>query len=172
MENFHIEPAKESDLSDILKIKAQAHEKYVQNRPDLYKNSVVLYTPDFLKPFFENENRYILIAKVDENIAGYIFVEMVSVEKPMMVARKYLYIHDLAVLEDLRRYGIALELLNYVENLANVSGINTIELAVHTFSEHAIKLYEKSGFKQRAIRMEKEVKKIISIDHEKSGINN
>ncbi len=159
MEQLQIEIAKESDLKEILKIKRQAHEKYVQNRPDLYKKGEILYTQEFLKPFFENKNKYILIAKTVDMVAGYIFVETVYIEKPMMVDRKYIYIHDLAVLEAFRRYGIASDLLNYVENFAAISGVNTIELAVHIFSEHAINLYEKFGFKQRAIRMEKEVKK-------------
>lgn len=159
MDNLQIIKATADDFSEILKIKAQAHEKYVESRPDLYKNSMILYTQEFIRPFFENENKYILIAKLDNDIAGYMFAEIVNVDKPMMVNRKYMYIHDLAVLDTFRRHGIASGLLTYAENLAAVFGVDKMELAVHVFSEHAITLYEKLGFTQRAIRMEKTIKK-------------
>lgn len=159
MDNLQIIRANKDDLSQILKIKAQSHEKYVECRPDLYKSSMILYTQEFILPFFENENKYILIAKLDNDIAGYMFAEIVRVEMPMMVFRKYMYIHDLAVLDTFRRHGIASRLFSYAEKIAATFGAEKIELAVHLFSEHAITLYEKIGFTPRAIRMEKTIKK-------------
>ena len=45
----------------------------------------------------------------------------------------------------------------YIEEYAIEKEYLKLELAVHLFSQEAIRLYEKNGFRPRAIRMEKEL---------------
>ena len=158
MENFSIRKAVWEDLNNILKIKKEAHRLYVEERPDVYKESETLYTERFLKSFFKNDQKVILVAIIDDEIVAYGFLECMRVSLPMMVVRQYAYIHDFAVSEEYRRQGIATRLLDYIEDYAMRNGASRIELAVHLFSKEAISLYEKFGFSPRAIRMEKELK--------------
>ena len=157
MENFIIRKAVWEDMDNILKIKQQAHDIYVDERPDVYKDSDTLYTERFLKNFFESDYKVIFVALLDDEIVAFCFLECMNVALPMMVNRKYTYIHDFAVLEKYRRQGIASRLMAYIEEYAIAHGASRIELAVHLFSEDAITMYEKIGFSPRAKRMEKDL---------------
>lgn len=145
------------DLDSILKIKKETHKLYSEELPDIYKNSDILYTDRFLDSFFENDNKIILIAVIDHELVGYSFLEFISVDLPMMVERKYTYIHDLAVSEKHRDIGIGSQMLTYIEEHSILNDSSKIELAVHLFSKKAIRVYERMGFSSRAIRMEKNI---------------
>ncbi|NLC65454.1 MAG: GNAT family N-acetyltransferase [Clostridium sp.] len=157
MENLSIRKAIKEDLNSILKIKKQVHKLYAEKRPDLYKVSGVLYSEEFLKSFFENNKKVILVTISDNEIIAYSFLEFIDVNIPMMVERKYIYIHDFAVSKKYRNQGIASGLLIHIEEYAREKGALKLELAVHLFSQEAIKLYKKIGFTPRAVRMEKEL---------------
>ena len=157
MKNFSIRRAVWEDIDNIMKIKKQAHDIYVDVRPDVYRDSETLYTENFLESFFENDDKVIFLGIIDEEIVAYSFLECMNVSMPMMVKRKFAYVHDFAVLERFRRQGIASRLMAYVEEYAIERGASRIELAVHLFSEDAITMYEKIGFSPRAMRMEKDL---------------
>jgi len=157
MEEIVIVQAVQSDLTQILEIKKQSHQYFSELRPDLYCESEVLYTEELLNSFFEGKNRKISIYKMGDIIVGYAFTEFVSIELPMMTKRKYIYIHDIAVREDYQNKGIASQLLKSIENEALREGATKMELAVHLFNEKALSVYRKKGFKERTIRMEKEL---------------
>jgi diamine N-acetyltransferase len=157
LEGLKIGFAETIDVPKLLEIKKQSHTCFVRCRPDIYKDSEILYTEDFLMDFFQNERKYIIIARIQGDIVGFAFVEKINVILPMMVNREYVYVHDMAVLEGFRHQGIATKLLEYIENYALNVGATKIELAVHLFSDNAISLYQKSGFSARTIRMEKEL---------------
>ncbi|NLB19812.1 MAG: GNAT family N-acetyltransferase [Clostridium sp.] len=110
-----------------------------------------------MNSFFHNEQRVILVGLLDNEIIGYSFLEILNVQLPMMVERNYEYIHDFAISENYRHQGTATKMMEYIELYAISRGVFKIELAVHVFSEDAISLYKKIGFKPRAIRMEKEL---------------
>lgn len=158
IEDIKIFTAKAEELSEILKIKKEAHGYFAQQRPDIYKESEILYTDDFINAFFEDEKKSILVAKVDGYIVGYAFIQSIDIQLSMMTKRKYIYINDLAVSEQCRNKGVASVLLKHIEVVGIEAGASKIELAVHVFSENAIRLYKKNGYKSRTIRMEKELK--------------
>lgn len=155
MEYLSIRQAVWEDINNILKIKEQVHNLYVEKRPDVYRDSKLLYTNNFLKAFLENNEKLILVGLMDNEVVVYSFLEFINVCLPMMVKRKYIYIHDFAVSKKYRDRGIATYMLTYIEEYAIRNGSSKIELAVHLFSQEAIRLYERMGFSPRAIRMEK-----------------
>ena len=157
MEEVEIVQAVQSDLTQILQIKKQSHQYFSNVRPDLYCESEVIYTEELLNSFFEGKNRKISIGKIGDIIVGYAFTEFLSIELPMMTKRKYVYIHDIAVRMDFQGRGIATQLLKSIENEALSIGATKIELAVHIFNDKALSIYRKKGFKERTIRMEKEL---------------
>ncbi|MDA8227510.1 MAG: GNAT family N-acetyltransferase [Desulfitobacterium hafniense] len=145
------------DLPGILGIKKKVHENFVKQRPDIYKESDILYTNDFIESFFADASKRILVAKNHGHIIGYAFIQFVDIQLPMMTERTYIYINDLAVSEKYRNNGVASLLLKHIEVMAREMGAAKIELAVHVFSSNAIQLYRKNGYSPRAIRMEKEL---------------
>lgn len=144
-------------MKEILDIKKQSHQFFVNCRPDIYKESQQLYTDDFLKGFFNSESKSIVIAKMKNHIIGYAFVQMMNINLPMLTSRKYMYVHDMAVSETFRHHGVATQLLNFIEIYSINMGASKLELAVHLFNDNAISLYEKIGFNARSVRMEKEL---------------
>lgn len=157
MENFEIQIADQDDLDAVLSIKKEAHSLYVENRPDIYRHSEVMYTESFIQGYFDHHDKMVLIAKNEKEVAAYFLVQVIDVELPMMQERKYIYIHDLAVLSTYRQNGIATGMLSYVAEYARKIGATKIELAVHLFNTDAMKLYEQNGFRARAVRMERDV---------------
>ena len=137
MGNFSIRKAVREDLDSILKIKKEAHRLYVEERPDVYKESEILYTERFLNSFFHNDQKVILVALMNGEIIAYGFMECMKVSLPMMVGRQYAYIHDFAVSEKQREQGAATRLLAHIEDYALENGASRIELAVHLFSKEA-----------------------------------
>ena len=149
--------AERVDLREILKIKKEAHQEFVRQRPDVYQEGETLYTEAYLNRFFDKKGYYILIASQNEEVVAYAFLQIVEINLPMMKHRSYLYIHDLAVVEQFQGLGIGAELMGEIERQARSFKLNKIELAVHLFSEDAIRLYEKICFKTRTLRMEKDL---------------
>lgn len=144
-------------LDSLVSIKQETHNQYVNHRPDMYQESNLLYSEDFIAGFFTNPDKMILVALHKNRTVGYALIEKVSVNKPMLTAREYIYIHDMAVSADTRNNGVGTELLSEIERLALESGIAKLELAVHLFSMDALQLYKKQGFRVRTFRMEKEI---------------
>lgn len=144
-----------ADLPQILGIKEQSHRLFVESRPDIYKESGILYTDSFLLDFFNNICKQILTAKIADRVVGYAFIEAVRVRLPMMADRSYVYVHDMAVAEGYRKQGIATGLLGHIEAYTRQIAADRMELAVHLFCGDALALYEKLGFEARTIRMEK-----------------
>ena len=157
MGEFNILIAEQDDLAEVLKIKKEAHSLYVKNRPDIYRDSEVMYTDSFIQGYFDHHDKMVLIAKNGEEVAAYFLLQLIDVELPMMKERKYIYIHDLAVLSRFRQNGIATDMLEYVADYARKVGATKIELAVHLFNTDALRLYEQNGFRPRAVRMERDV---------------
>lgn len=157
MEELIIEQAKQSDLPQILQIKKQSHQYFSELRPDLYCESKILYTEELLNSFFEGKKRKISLGKIGDRIVGYAFTELLNVDLPMMTKRKFVYIHDIAVRQEFQNKGIASQLLKSIEEEALSMGATKIELAVHLFNDKALSLYRKEGFKERTLRMEKEL---------------
>jgi len=158
MGKFNILIAEKAEMADVLRIKKEAHSLYVENRPDIYRDSDVMYTDDFIHGYFDHDDKMVLIAKSEEDeVAAYFLVQVIDVDLPMMKERRYLYIHDLAVLTRFRQNGIATEMLSYVADYARKIGATKIELAVHLFNTDALRLYEQNGFRPRAVRMERDV---------------
>ena len=158
MGKFKIHIAEKENLDDVLKIKKEAHSLYVNNRPDIYKDSDVMYTDDFIHGYFDHHDKMVIIARNEEGeVAAYFLVQVIDVDLPMMKERKYIYIHDLAVLSRFRQNGIATDMLEYVADYARKIGATKIELAVHLFNTDALRLYEQNGFRPRAVRMERDV---------------
>ena len=88
---------------------------------------------------YENNCTY-YVAKSDKEVIGYIGLYSNG------------DITNVAVLPEYRGQGIATNLINYIIEYAKANNIPSIFLEVRVSNYNAIKLYEKSGFKQINVR--------------------
>lgn len=96
-----------------------------------------------LKQELENENSYYLVAKLNEQIVGFIGMKYVLDEADIM---------NIVTKKDKRNLGIGYSLLNELINTAKEKGIKKITLEVNEANNSAIHLYKKLGFKEIAVR--------------------
>lgn len=164
MQEFKITKALPADKEAILDIKRKSHEYFAQTMPNLYRSSDVLFTEGFFNKYFNNDNHVALLSKVNNQTIGYALIDKVIVDLPMMKHRVYVYVQDIAVLNEYRNLGVATALLKVIGKIAAEWEAECLELAVHTDNVNAIRLYQGSGFSVRTYRMEKKLTKKESSD--------
>ena len=152
-----IEIPKMEDLNSINIIARQVHEIHVNWRPDLFISVDEAINKDELEELINNEEIY--VAKENNNIVGYIIIEIMEKNNRKMRYRKILEISNLGVEENYRNKGIGTELLNFIKNKALENNCTDLYLTVNEENKNAIKLYEKFGFKIKNIAYSMQINK-------------
>ena len=152
-----IEIPKMEDLNSINIIARQVHEIHVNWRPDLFISVDEAINKDELEELINNEEIY--VAKENNNIMGYVIIEIMEKNNRKMRYRKILEISNLGVEENYRNKGIGTELLNFIKNKALENNCTDLYLTVNEENKNAIKLYEKFGFRIKNIAYSMQIEK-------------
>ena len=145
----------EKDIPGMIALLKQVGQVHHEIRPDLFRAGAQKYDEAALSALLADKNRPILIADVEDAVAGYAFcILQVTENDPVLCDRKVLYIDDLCVEENLRGQGIATALYEKVLEYARQLGCQAVTLNVWCGNDSAMKFYEKSGFKPQKIGME------------------
>lgn len=144
-----IEIPKITDYIEINNLAKQVHRLHVKWRPDLYLDiDEVIKKEDLKEKIQSNE---IIVAKMQNNIVGYVTFNIQEKNNPIMRYRKQLQIEAICVDENNRCKGIGTELLKHLKKIAKEKNCTDIYLTVNEENINAIKLYEKFGFKVKSI---------------------
>ena len=144
-----IEVPKMTDYIEINNLAKQVHRLHVKWRPDLYLDiDEVIKKEDLKEKIQSNE---IIVAKMQNNIVGYVTFNIQEKNNPIMRYRKQLQIEAICVDENNRCKGIGTELLKHLKNIAKEKNCTDMYLTVNEENINAIKLYEKFGFKVKSI---------------------
>ena len=127
----------------------QVHEIHVNWAPDLYKSVEEVISKEYFENLIRNEEIY--VAKLEDEIVGYIIFNIKEKENPSMRYRKQLNIDAICVDEKCRGKGIGTKLLERIKEIAKLKGCTDLYLTVNRENEKAIKVYEKFGFKIKNI---------------------
>ena len=147
--NVEIEVPEIKDFKRINELAKQVHELHVNWNPDLF-----LSVDEVLqKDYFENliQNKEIFIAKVKNEILGYVIFSIKEKENHSMRYRKQLNIEAICVDENCRGNGVGTLLLEHTKKVGKKKGCTDMYLTVNQENESAIKVYEKFGFKVKNI---------------------
>ena len=144
-----IEVPKMTDYIEINNLAKQVHRIHVKWRPDLYLDiDEVIKKEDLKEKIQSNE---IIVAKMQNNIVGYVTFNIQEKNNPIMRYRKQLQIEAICLDENNRCKGIGTELLKHLKNIAKEKNCTDMYLTVNEENINAIKLYEKFGFKVKSI---------------------
>lgn len=144
-----IEIPKLEDFEEVNKLAKQVHDLHVNWRPDLFLSvDEVISKEDFEEMIQAKE---IFIAKIQNEIVGYITFNIREKNNPGMRYRKQLQIEAICVDEKNREKGIGTLLLECVKNKAKEQKCTDMYLTVNKENENAIKVYEKFGFQVKNI---------------------
>ena len=144
-----IEVPKMTDYIEINNLAKQVHRIHVKWRPDLYLDiDEVIKKEDLKEKIQSNE---IIVAKMQNNIVGYVTFNIQEKNNPIIRYRKQLQIEAICLDENNRCKGIGTELLKHLKNIAKEKNCTDMYLTVNEENINAIKLYEKFGFKVKSI---------------------
>lgn len=137
------------DYDRVNELARQVHDIHVNWRPDLFlKVDEVILKKDFDEMIKSKE---IFIAKIQNEIVGYITFNIKEKTNPAMRYRRQLQIDTLCIDEKYRGKGIGTKLLEYLKEYGKENNCTDMYLTVNEENETAIRTYEKFGFKVKSI---------------------
>lgn len=137
------------DWKRVNELAKQVQELHVQWRPDLFMSvDNVIIQKDFE---IMVENKEIVVAKLQDEIIGYMMFNIRELIRHTMRYRKQLAIEAICVEEKCRGNGVGTTLLEYAKKIGKENDCTDIYLTVNEENEGAIKLYERFGLKVKNI---------------------
>lgn len=137
------------DYELVNKLAVQVHELHVGWRPDLFISVDEVISKEYFNELILNKE--ILVAKIADEVVGYIIFNIREKEIPSMRYRKQLNIDAMCVDENHRGKGIGTQLLKCVKEFAIENNCTDLYLTVNEENKNAIKTYEKFGMKVKNI---------------------
>ena len=147
--NATIEIPKLDDFKRVNELAKQVHELHVNWNPDLFLSVDEVLPKEYFEILIQNKE--IFIAKLNNEIVGYVIFSIREKDNPSMRYRKQLNIEAICIDENCRRNGIGTLLLNHTRKVGKEQGCTDMYLTVNQENENAIKVYEKFGFKVKNI---------------------
>ncbi len=144
-----IEIPKLQDFKNINKLAKQVHQIHVQWRPDLFLDVKEVITQEEFEEMLKNKT--IVVAKIQDEIVGYMMFSIKEKITHIIRYRKYLTIDAICVDENKRGNGIGTACLNYAKRIGKENGCTDLFLTVNEENKKAINLYENFGFQVKSI---------------------
>lgn len=108
-----------------------------------YKDKV---TSQRMNKFLENKSNYLIIAEIDDAIAGFVLgYRLDSWHKKS----SEMFIYDIEVLKSFRRYGIGTKLIDYIKSIAKKEKFDGFWLLTNRSNKPAVKFYKRLGGKEQ-----------------------
>ena len=150
-----IEIPQVEDFKKVNELAKQVHELHVNWRPDLFLSvDEVISRKNFEEKIKAKE---IFVAKIQDDILGYITINITEKDNPSMRYRKQLQIEAICVDEKSRGKGIGTALLKFAKEFGKENNCTDLYLTVNKENENAIKIYEEFGFKVKSIAYSMEI---------------
>ena len=147
--NVVIEVPQIEDFKRVNELAKQVQELHVNWNPDLFLSLDEVITKDNFENLIKGKEIY--VAKLNNEIVGYVVFSIKEIENPIMRYRKQLNIEAICVDENCRGKGIGTLLLGQIKSIGKEQGCTDMYLTVNQENENAIKVYEKFGFKVKNI---------------------
>ena len=147
-----LELARTSDWESVRRLSVQIHDLHSAWRPDIYFHCEEPYPKD--KFMTDIQNRMVYVAKVQDQVAGFVVLSVQEKGGPGTVSKKLMRLDSICVDEAVRGQGIGREMVADVRALARAFGCQEMILGVHPENDHAVGFYQKCGFRIRTINMD------------------
>lgn len=154
---MNIEIPNLTDYEKVNDLAIQVHEMHVAWRPDLFISSQTVITKDNFEIMINNKE--IFVAKINDEIVGYIIFNIREKINPIIRYRKLINIEAMCVDENHRHKNIGTELLSFAKKTGEENGCTDLYLTVNEENENAIKAYEKFGFRIKNLAYSMEINK-------------
>lgn len=133
---------------------SEVHGMHAGNRPDIFKEVLVLPGEADFSQMISDEKCVCLAAEADGEVVGMCLMEIRMPRAAHVHHRQIGYIDDLCVRSDMRGRGIGSKLYEAMKERARELGLVRMELMVWAFNERAKRFYERLGMNVRSCTME------------------
>ena len=154
--NILIREATEIDYPAINKMLLKLQNYHSENVPTIYKKLDTFFTFDEYLKILEDRNVYFILATLDNEVIGLIWLSFNEKLSKYEYQRKQIWIEGIYIKTKYRRKGIAQKLVNEAINKAKFLNAQSIELMIWNFNETSKKFFEKY-FKVRSLILTKEL---------------
>ena len=154
--NILIREATEIDYPAINKMLLKLQNYHSENVPTIYKKLDIFFTFDEYLEILKDKNIYFLLATLDNEAIGLIWLSFNEKLSKYEYLRKQIWIEGIYVKTKYRRKGIAQKLVNEAINKAKFLNAQSIELMIWNFNETSKKFFE-NYFKIRSLVLTKEL---------------
>ncbi len=151
---------KNSDVPKILELWKEAKVYHYNLDPEYYA-SVTDGSMERLKRYvakaIKTDKPNILIARIDDKIAGFITFEKSKEEYSDTNIKKPGLINELLVTENYRGKGVGMELMKAVEQYFKDQGLQYVKLECSSYNSSALSFYDHFGYKNRQLLLYKKL---------------
>ena len=154
--NILIREATEIDYPLINKMLLKLQNCHSENVPRIYKKLDTFFTFDEYLKILEDRNVYFILATLDNEVIGLIWLSFNEKLSKYEYQRKQIWIEGIYIKTKYRRKGIAQKLVNEAINKAKFLNAQSIELMIWNFNETSKKFFE-IFFKVRSLLLTKEL---------------
>ena len=154
--NILIREATEIDYPAINKMLLKLQNYHSENVPTIYKKLDSFFTFDEYLEILKDKNIYFLLATLDNEVIGLIWLSFNEKLSKYEYQRKQIWIEGIYIKTKYRRKGIAQKLLNEAVNKAKLLNAQSMELMIWNFNETSKKFFE-IFFKVRSLVLTKEL---------------
>ena len=154
--NILIRGATKFDYPIINKMLLKLQNYHSENIPKVYKKLDIFFTFDEYLEILKDKNIYFLLATLDNEAIGLIWLSFNEKLSKYEYQRKQIWIEGIYVRAEYRRKGIAKKLVNEAINKAKFLNAQSVELMIWDFNKTSKKFFE-NYFKIRALVLTKEL---------------
>ena len=131
-----IRPAEEQKLERVNVLRKQVNDLHVEGKPSVFKTNFYDGLSDYIYEIQNDDKKEIIVAINEGEIVGYAVPAHINrAETPFMYERDFLYIDEIGVDKDLRRHGVASEIISYILDYAKDKGFKRVQLKMWEFNQ-------------------------------------
>lgn len=155
-----IRNAETKDINRILELLGTILEYHHNLRPDLFKSNSSKYSKKEIEELLSDSNTNVFVyTDGTDYVLGYVIcLTKITSNNSVLMDHKTLYVDDLCVDESNRGKRIGTKLMEYVYDFAIKNQYDSVTLNVWDNNQNAKSFYEKLGYSNRRIIMEKNLK--------------
>ena len=151
---MNIRVADKNDINNnLLNLYIEGYNMHSEKRVDIIKEKSNEELKKNLIDMLENKDETILVIDYNGIIIGY-----AAISQYKNNVTNTIWIEQIIIDNKYRNKGYGKELIKEISEFAKKNNCGRIELNCWSFNEDALKFYEKIGFKEQRVILEKEVK--------------
>jgi len=145
--DMNIREAVESDVGDLVKLNGEVQHIHVSLFPEFFRQTDPSAVADWFRGQLRDQAAGVFVAIVDANVVGYLILREVTRKANIFSqTRRYGYVDQICVAQELRHQGIGQALITWAADRARELGLDRLELDVWSANQSAKTAFQALGF--------------------------